>query len=121
MYYGFSADTFQKMYVKGSLQNRSDGFVFQIKNLIDSGSVSGIGKLMVDGEEKPLEGVTVEVGGKVHQVSQLSWASSLYVSYGAVLTIYAPGALAPGEHTVTLVVSAPELGSLNFPITDTVA
>ena len=46
----------QKMYVKGSLKNQDAGFVFQVKNLIESGSMSGVAKLAVDGEERALEG-----------------------------------------------------------------
>lgn len=121
MYYGMSSDALQKMYVKGSLQNRGDGFVFEIKNLIDSGSVSGISKLTVDGEEHTLDGVTVELGGKVREVSSVSWSSSLYVSYGAVMKMYIPGALEPGEHTISLTVNAPEIGQLAFPVTDTIS
>lgn len=121
MVYGMTPDALQRLYVKGSLKNEGDGFCFEIKNLIDSGSVSGISKLTVDGEERSLDGATVELGGKVRQVNSLSWAASLYVGYGAVLKIYVPGALEPGEHTLALTANAPELGQITLPIKDTVA
>ncbi len=120
MYYGMSADALQKMYVQNSLRNDNDGFVFEIQNKIDSGTVSGIGKLVVDDEEKPLEEVTVEMSGKVRQADTITWSSSLYVPYGATLKIAAPGTLEPGEHTVKLTVNAPEIGQLTLPITDTI-
>ncbi|MBN1875355.1 MAG: hypothetical protein JXA33_14090 [Anaerolineae bacterium] len=119
--YGMTPESLQKMYVKGSLKNQDAGFVFQVKNLVDSGAVSGIAKLIVDGEEKSLDGITVEMGGKVRPVAEISWSSSLYVYYGATMTIYVPGPLEAGEHTITFTVKAPELGSLSLPITDTVA
>ena len=119
--YGTSPQMLQRMYVKGSLQNQGDGFVFQIKNLIDSGSVSGIAKVAVDGEECSLDGATIELNGKVRQVSEVSWSSPVYVPYGATLTIYVPGALAAGEHTINTQVNVPEMGRLSMPITDTVA
>jgi hypothetical protein len=119
MYYGMSSDALKRLYVEGSLANQDDGFTFQLKNLVDSGSVSGITKLAVDGEERSLDGATVEMGGKVRPVSSLSWSSSLYVSYGAVLTIFVPGQLEPGEHTIEVTVNAPELGRLTLPVTDT--
>jgi hypothetical protein len=109
------------MYVKGSLQNQDDGFVFEIKNQIDSGSVSGIAKLTVDDEERPLEGITVELNGKAREAGNITWSASLYVSYGATLKVFVPGALEPGEHTVKMTVKAPELGQLTLPLTDTVA
>jgi hypothetical protein len=119
--YGTSPEMLAKMYVSQSLKNRDQGFVFSIQNKIDSGSASGITKLAVDGEERSLEGATVQVGDKVRPVSEISWSSSLYVPYGATLTIYVPGALEPGEHTINMQVNVPELGRISFPITDTVS
>ncbi len=119
--YNMTASSLQKMYVKDSLKNQGDGFVFQIKNLIDSGSVSGITKITVDGEARPLDGVTIEMGGKVRKASEITWSTSVYVGYGTTMTIYVPGALEPGEHTVAMQVSVPELGALSLPVTDTVA
>ncbi len=121
MYYGMSANALEKMYVQGSLKNRDEGFVFEIKNLIDSGSVSGISKLTVNDEERQLDGITIELGGQVREVGSLSWSSSLYVSYGAVMKIYVPGQLEPGENTIKLIVNAPEVGQLTLPVTDTVS
>jgi hypothetical protein len=85
--YGVSPEMLAKMYVEGSLKNQDDGFVFAIKNKIESGSISGVAKLSVDGEERSLEGATVQIGEKTHAVSEISWSSSLYVSYGATLNV----------------------------------
>lgn len=120
MYYGMSAESLKKLYVKGSLQNIDDGFVFQLKNLIDSGSVSGISKLTVDGEEKALDGVTITLGEKSREVNSITWSSSLYIYYGATITIYVPGKLSSGEHNIVLQVDAPELGQLSLPVADTI-
>ena len=119
--YGMSPDMLSRMYVQDSLANKDSGFVFSIKNKIESGSISGIAKLAVDGEERSLEGVTVQIGDKVRDVSEISWTSSLYVPYGATLTIFVPGALEAGEHTVTMQVNVPELGRISLPVTDTVS
>lgn len=119
--YGTSPEMLKRLYVKGSLKNQDEGFVFQIKNLIDSGSISGLAKITVDGQERPLDGATVQIGsGKARLAAEITWSSSLYVGYGSVLTVYVPGKLEPGEHTITLQVNAPELGRINFPVTDTV-
>jgi hypothetical protein len=121
MYYGMSSDALQKMYVQDSLKNQGEGFVFEIKNLVDSGSVSGISKLTVDDQPWVLDGITIELGGRVREIGSLSWSSSLYVSYGAVMKIYVPGKLEPGEHTIKLTVNAPEIGQLTLPFTGTIA
>lgn len=120
MYYGMSAESLQRLYVNGSLKNQDDGFVFQLKNLIDSGSVSGISKLTVDGEEKPLDGVTITLGDKSRAVNSITWSSSLYIYYGATITLYIPGKLSSGEHKIMLQVDAPELGQITLPVTDTI-
>lgn len=120
MYYGMSSDALQKLYVQGSLKNEGDHFVFEIKNLIDSGSVSGLTKLIVDEKEKPLEGITLQMGDKVREATSLTWSSSLYVPYGTTLKIGVPGNLEVGEHTIKVVVNAPEIGQLTLPITDSV-
>ena len=77
--YGMSPEMLSRMYVEGSLQNKKEGIVFAVKNKIDSGSISGIAKLSVDGVERPLEGATVQIGESVRSVSGISWSSSLYV------------------------------------------
>ena len=107
--------------VQGSLKNQDNGFVFQVKNTIESGSVAGVTKLSVDGEERSLEGATIQVGEKVRPVTEVSWSSTLYVPYGATLTVFVPGELEPGEHTVNMQVNVPELGRISLPITDTVS
>jgi hydroxymethylglutaryl-CoA reductase (NADPH) len=119
--YGTSPDMLKKMYVKGSLKNQDDGFVFQIKNTIDSGAISGLAKLSVDGEERALDGVTITLGSKTREATSITWSATLYVGYGAVMTIFVPGQLEAGEHTVTMQVNVPELGRISLPVTDTVA
>jgi hypothetical protein len=119
--YGVSPEMLNKMYVEGSLKNDGEGFAFTVTNKIDSGSVSGIAKLSVDGEERSLEGATIQIGEKVRLVTEISWSASLYVSYGTTLLVYVPGPLAPGEHTINILLNAPELGRISIPFTDTVS
>lgn len=121
MVYGMTPDALARMYVAGSLKNQGDSFTFELQNKIDSGSVSGITKLVVDDVEKPLDGVTVELGGQVRQVTAISWSNSLYVPYGATLKLQVPGQLEPGQHTIKLTINTPELGPLTISITDTVS
>ena len=118
--YGVTPSMLAKLYVKGSLQNTEEGFSYQIKNLIDSGSISGIDKLSVDGVEHSLEGITVQIGAKVRPISEITWAKSLYLSYGATLTVCVPGKLKAGEHTINMQANVPELGRISFPVKDTI-
>ena len=116
--YGTSPELLNRMYVPASLQNRDEGFSFQVKNLIDSGSISGALKIAVDGEERPLEGATIQVGNKTRALTEITWSSSIYLSYGDTATVYVPGPLEPGEHTIDLRVNVAEIGGLTFSFTD---
>jgi hypothetical protein len=119
--YGTSPDMLKRMYVQGSLANRDGGFAFQVQNKIDSGSISGLVKLLVDDEERALEGVTIQIGEVARPVSEISWSRPVHVGYGATLTVYVPGALAAGEHTINMQINVPELGRISMPISDTIA
>jgi hypothetical protein len=119
--YGVSPEMLAKMYVQGSLKHQDDGFAFDVKNKIESGSISGVAKLSVDGEERSLDGATVRIGEGTRAVSEISWSSSLYVPYGATLSVYVPGPLEPGEHTINMQINVPELGRISMPIIDTIA
>ena len=118
---GVSPEMLAKLYVEGSLKNDGEALTFSVKNQVESGSVSGIAKLSVDGEDRSLEGATVQIGEKIRPVSEISWSSSLYVPYGATLTIYVPGSLESGEHTLNMQINVPELGRISFPVADTIA
>ena len=119
--YGMSPQMLSRMYVAGSLKNQDGGVAFAVKNTIDSGSVSGLAKIAVDDAEMSLDGVTITLNGKTRAVTDITWSSSLYVPYGATMSFFVPGALEPGEHTITLHVNVPELGRISIPITDNIA
>jgi hypothetical protein len=120
MYYGMSSSSLAKMYVDDSLTHEDGRFSFQIKNRIESGRVSGIVKLEVDGEEMPLDEVAVTMGDEERKASEITRTNSVYVRYGAVMTISGPGELESGEHEISLTIYAPEVGNLTLPVKDSV-
>jgi len=107
------------LYVKGSLRNIDEGFELEVRNLVNSGEATGISALSVDGTGRPLAGVTIELEGKIHAADELGWQSSLFIPFGARLTVYVPGPLAPGDHKVTLAFDSP-YGEVHIPFADTV-
>ena len=119
--YGMSPQMLSRMYVADSLNNQDGGFVFSIRNTIDSGSVSGIAKVTIDDGEIALDGATITLNGKSRAVADISWSSSLYVPYGATMLIFVPGALEAGEHNISVHVNVPELGRITIPFTGTIA
>jgi hypothetical protein len=110
---------YEHLYMKGSLRNTDEGFELKVRNLVNGGEATGIYALSIDGVGRSLAGVTIELEDKVHAADELSWQSSLFIPYGATLTVYVPGRLAPGDHKVTLAFDSP-YGEVRIPFTDTV-
>ena len=44
----FPASLLARLFVKGSLKNTENGFEMKLKNIIDSGTLVGLGPLVVD-------------------------------------------------------------------------
>ena len=73
---------------------------------------------MTDGIERSLAGVTIDMEGKARAADELR-RQSLFIPYGATLTVYVPGPLAPGDHKITIAFDSP-YGEVRIPFTDTV-
>jgi hypothetical protein len=110
---------YEHLYVKDSLRNIDEGFELEVRNLVNSGEVTGVSTLVVDGVGRSLAEVTITMEGKARAADELSWRSSLFVPLGATLTVYAPGPLAPGDHKISLAFDSP-YGEVRIPLTDTV-
>lgn len=61
-------------------------------------------RLVVDGEEVPLDNITFSIDGATYTFDQLAKATHKRWAFGApaTLTVYKPGGLQPGPHTIQL-------------------
>jgi hypothetical protein len=111
-----------QLFVRGSLKNTSAGFEFKLRNLIDSGTVAGMGPLVVDETSYPTSQYRLRVSGRELAADQITYSQSVPVWQGAEITFSVDGAtLAPGEHKITLQILTLEAGRLQFTVSDTVA
>ncbi len=111
----------QGLYLKGSLKNVEGGFQFALRNNIESGSISGIKKLEVDGTAVDLEAVMVGRDEPTRKAAELSYKSPLYLAYGQTCVIKVEGkTLAPGQHKLALTADSPEAGRATITIQDTI-
>lgn len=111
-----------KLYVKGSLKNNETGFQFDLKNVVDSGTLVEIGPITVDGTpyEAPL--LTVVTGNQERLGDQVMRTNPLPVHLGMPLTLRVNAEpLAAGEHTVQVSVLTREIGRLKFDFKDAIA
>lgn len=102
------------IYVQGSLKNVDGGFQFQVKNNVESASITGFTRLEVDGEAVPLANLMVGKGEEATQpAAEITWGKSIYVPWGQVLTIKVMGkTLSPGEHTLKFSFNVAEAGPM---------
>ncbi|MBL7199116.1 MAG: hydroxymethylglutaryl-CoA reductase [Anaerolineae bacterium] len=111
----------RKLYVPNSLRNQGEQFSFQLRNQIAPGTLVGLSRLMVNGEDRPLDGVTLTTEGGTRRACGLSDDAPLAFEVGEQVTVSVPGTLAAGEHTIQITVQTREVGPLTFPVMDSVA
>ncbi len=117
-----SPSMLERLYVRGSLKNTEKGFEFRLKNNVDSGTISGIKSITIDGAEAPLANFSVKTPAGERCAEEISARSPLYLRYGAEMEIWVGGApLAAGEHTIVLTIMVLEMGRMEIKIKDEVA
>jgi hydroxymethylglutaryl-CoA reductase (NADPH) len=111
----------RKLYVKGSLENVDDGFKFMLKNSISSGTAVDIQPIKVNGNEYPLDSVTISSEDGEINGSEISAENTFPIKVGLDLTIHVKAEQLPeGEHTIDISLSTKEVGKLAFDVTDSI-
>jgi hypothetical protein len=117
------ATVLKKLYVKGSLRVKDGGFVFDLKNLIAPATITRIDGLEVDGKKVDDSRVTiVSPTGSSRPIGQISPGTPLQFPVGVVVTLHVlDETLEPGQHDLAVRVEVKEIGSLDIPVSDTIA
>lgn len=111
----------RKLYVKGSLENVDDGFKFMLKNSISSGTAINIQPIKVNGNEYPLDSVTISSDDGSINGNEISEENTFPIKVGLDLTIHIKGEQLPeGEYTIDISLSTKEVGKLAFDVTDSI-
>jgi len=108
-----------KLYVKGSLKNTASGFEFDLKNIIDSTMLIGIGPISVG--EKIYEGNAIEMKLADRTVNgvELSGSNPVPIRVGVPFKVSVCGEnLEAGEQKITVVATTSEIGKIKFDIHD---
>ena len=112
----------EKLVVHGSLKNNASGFEVKLKNIVDTGTVSGLGPLVVDDITYAPGDVTLKVGGAEKVGDQISRTSPLPVRAYAEIQVEVKGTpLQPGAHKLSFQVLTFEAGRLQFSVTETLS
>ncbi|MBI4305567.1 MAG: hypothetical protein HY678_04535 [Chloroflexi bacterium] len=111
----------RRLYVKGSLHNRPDGWGFRLKNNLGSGYARGMLPLTIDGAEVPLENSFFTTDGAERPASfaEVDEKHTFGLQMGkAVLISVAGERLGAGAHTIGMGMVVPGLGKLRYDFSD---
>ncbi len=118
----FPSSMLAKLFVRGSLKNTEEGFELKLKNIIDSGTLVGMGPLVVDEASYPPTACQIKVGEKEVTGDQLTRSAPLSVRAFTEIRLRVKGEQLPaGEHKLTLQVFTNEAGKLQFSVTEPLA
>ena len=109
----------RRLYVKGSLQNNTGGFHFQLKNQLGSGYARKLMPLILDGEELPLESSFFTHEDQDIPLSAVSQDIPFTLSMNKSTTIKVKGVtLSKEPHKIGMSFEVQGLGTLSFDFTD---
>jgi hypothetical protein len=111
----------RKLYIKGSLENVEGGFSLKLKNSLSPGTTTAVAPIKVDGNEYPLDSLTIRsVDGEVLG-SEVSAENTFPIKVGVEIELIVKGDPLPeGEHTIDLALTTKEAGTLAFDVTDSI-
>jgi hypothetical protein len=111
----------RKLYVKGSLENVDNGFVFKLKNPLSAGTAVSVQPIKVGETEYPLEALTISSEGVEIKGTDISAENAFPIKVGVEINLHVAGEpLAEGEHKVFISLKTKEAGTLAFDFTDAV-
>ena len=109
----------RRMYVKGSLQNATGGFEFQLKNALASDEAHRMSPLVLDGVDLPMESTYFDLDGREVAFSEVSEHNPFTLATGKTITVWIDRtSLDPGTHTLEMGFDVPGAGSMRFDFTD---
>lgn len=109
----------KKLYVKGSLKSTAEGSGFSIKNTLAPGTITGIPSVGIDGEEIPVENITIGRQGSPRPAKEITPRAPFGFRLNDEVEIWLAGVnLQAGTHALTLTVATKEVGELKIAIED---
>lgn len=119
---GVPAFILRRLYVRGSLQNTTDGWRFTLKNSLGSGYAHGLVPLRLDeSEEIPMDQTVFESDGITIRFDQVNRENTFGLPMNQSIVISVIGEqLARGSHRIDFACIVPGLGQIGFDFSDEV-
>lgn len=118
---GVPAFILRRLYVKGSLHNREDGWGFKLKNTLGGGYAKGLIPVTVDGVEIALDHSFFDVEGEETSFTAVTDENTFGLKLNRDILIYFKGdQLESGDRKIAMGFIVPGLGTLKFDFNDEV-
>ncbi|MFK7922066.1 MAG: hydroxymethylglutaryl-CoA reductase [Bacteroidia bacterium] len=107
----------KQLYTFGSLENTDGGVKFSLKNRLSDATITGVRKVVINGQDIPLEEVKLIVSGKEILPSEISKSSPIDFPLRAIVDIH--GKMAPldlGKHPLEVHFDAKPFGKLKLKV-----
>ncbi len=108
-----------KAYKRGSLRNRGNGFEFSLRNPIETGTLIGVGPLVVDGTSCPAAAITIRGASGEIRADELTRRNPLEFAANSEMRVIVAGEPLPeGPHELVLTANTAEIGRITLNVKD---
>lgn len=115
----FPPSLLARLFVQGSLKNNPNGFEFKLKNIIDSGTITGMGPLSVGDATIAAARTSVRIGEDDIPGDRVSFNHPIYARAGVEIRVSVQSdPLPPGPHKITMQIYTLEAGKLSLTVTE---
>jgi len=113
----------KRLYLRGSLRNTAAGCALDLRNVVDSGTVTRFSELQIDGRSYGPDRLRLLLEGETPmEAAAVTPETPLSLPAGVNVTLLVPGVtLEPGAHRLRLRFVTSEVGELAFAVEDRVA
>lgn len=119
---GVPAFILRRLYLRGSLHNRKDGWGFELRNGLGSGYAKELLPLSVDDADVPMEKSFFRQGDRDVGFTEVGGEKTFALKMNTSILIFVRGErLASGAHKVAMAFVVPGFGRLGFDFNDEVA
>ncbi|MGC9126536.1 MAG: hydroxymethylglutaryl-CoA reductase [Thermoplasmata archaeon] len=111
----------KKLYVKGSLKNKEDGYRFELKNTLAEATVITPVKLNVDGRDIDTRNISLDNGKEKLVSAEISQSKPVKFMVGTSIIVEVKDRqLQQGQHRIDIRAGSKEFGELSFSVQDSV-
>lgn len=116
---GLPAEMLRRLYQRGSLRERGDGFELMLTNPLAPGTIIGVGPILIDDNEFPPTQITVLAGRSERPAPRVDERAPVQFAINSQIRLQVTAArLTPGPHRLTIHLILREVGAVRIEVED---